>query len=94
MKNNKKIVLGSVVALALSVGVWVLAPNLSKADNEVKEDNKAQVIAQAEEALKKAQPVKAVINKVNNVNTGVAGLTGVVATLATSALALFKSKRK
>ena len=31
MKNNKKIVLGSVVALALSVGV--VAPNLTKADN-------------------------------------------------------------
>lgn len=31
MKNNKKIVLGSVVALELSVGV--LAPNLTKADN-------------------------------------------------------------
>ena len=30
MKNNKKIVLGSVVALALSVGV--VAPSLTKAD--------------------------------------------------------------
>ena len=89
MKNNKKIVLGSVVALELSVGV--LAPNLTKADNEVKEE---EIKAQAEEALKKVQPVKAVINKVYNVNTGVAGLTAVVATLATSALALFKSKRK
>lgn len=30
MKNNKKLVLGSVVALALSVGV--VAPSLTKAD--------------------------------------------------------------
>ncbi|MFV1035526.1 hypothetical protein QML28_30465, partial [Klebsiella pneumoniae] len=33
MKNNKKLVLGSVVALALSVGV--LAPNLTKAEETV-----------------------------------------------------------
>ena len=48
MKNNKKLVLGSVVALALSVGV--LAPNLTKADNPTVTKEMAK--AQAEEALK------------------------------------------
>ena len=50
MKNNKKLVLGSVVALALSVGV--VAPSLTKADNQ--KVTKEEARTQAQEALKKA----------------------------------------
>ena len=51
MKNNKKLVLGSVVALALSVGV--VAPNLSKADDQPGSNTvKAEKIVTPETAKK------------------------------------------
>ena len=51
MKNNKKLVMGSVVALALSVGV--LAPNLTKAEEAALETSKLEIKNEADNQIKK-----------------------------------------
>ena len=51
MKNNKKLVMGSVIALALSVGV--IAPNLTKAEEAALETSKLEIKNEADNQIKK-----------------------------------------
>lgn len=51
MKNNKKLVVGSVIALALSVGV--IAPNLTKAEEAALETSKLEIKNEADNQIKK-----------------------------------------
>ena len=59
MKNNKKLVMGSVIALALSVGV--IAPNLTKAEEAALETSKLEIKNEADNQIKK--DVKAELKK-------------------------------
>lgn len=59
MKNNKKLVMGSVIALALSVGV--IAPNLTKAEEAALETSKLEIKNEADNQIKKG--VKAELKK-------------------------------
>ena len=76
MKNNKKLVVGSVIALALSVGV--IAPNLTKAEEaaletsklEIKNEADNQIKNDVEAELKKDDIKEATENKADKENIG------------------------
>ena len=76
MKNNKKLVMGSVIALALSVGV--IAPNLTKAEEaaletsklEIKNEADNQIKKDVQAELKKDDIKEATGNKADNENIG------------------------
>ncbi|MDD7766253.1 hypothetical protein, partial [Anaerococcus vaginalis] len=76
MKNNKKLVVGSVIALALSVGV--IAPNLTKAEEAALETSKLEIKNEADNQikkdvkaeLKKDDTKEATENKADNENIG------------------------
>ncbi|WP_195217695.1 GA module-containing protein, partial [Anaerococcus vaginalis] len=76
MKNNKKLVMGSVIALALSVGV--IAPNLTKAEEaaletsklEIKNEADNQIKKDVQAELKKDDTKEATENKADNENIG------------------------
>ena len=76
MKNNKKLVMGSVIALALSVGV--IAPNLTKAEEaaletsklEIKNEADNQIKKDVQAELKKDDIKEATENKADNENIG------------------------